>query len=53
MIDQYSIWHTGSTPRPPLGIIRREVLPVLHVRLELLAFFGGISALSFWVSMTW
>lgn len=35
------------------GQLRREVLPVLRVRLELLAFFGGISALSFWASMTW
>jgi hypothetical protein len=33
--------------------LRREVLPVLRARLELVAFFVGVSALSFWASMTW
>lgn len=33
--------------------LRREVRPVLRIRLELLAFFAGVSALSFWVAMTW
>lgn len=33
--------------------LRREVEPVLRVRLELVAFFAAVSALSFWASMTW
>ncbi len=33
--------------------LTREVLPVLRIRLELVAFFAGVSALSFWASMTW
>lgn len=33
--------------------LRREVRPVLRIRLELVAFFASISALSFWASMTW
>ena len=34
-------------------MLRREVRPVLRVRLELVAFFAGISALSFWLSYVW
>jgi len=34
------------TPRA----LRREVRPVTRIRLELLAFFAGISALSFWAA---
>lgn len=34
-------------------MLRREVEPVLRIRLELLAFFAGVSALSFWASLTW
>lgn len=33
--------------------LRREVEPVLHIRLELVAFFVAVSALSFWASLTW
>lgn len=33
--------------------LRREVEPVFRIRLELLAFFAGVSTLSFWASMTW
>jgi hypothetical protein len=46
MIDRYGI-------HVPTPILRREVRPVLRVRLELVAFFTGVSALSFWASMTW
>lgn len=30
--------------------LQREVLPVLRVRLELAALFGGVGALAFWLS---
>lgn len=32
--------------------LRREVRPVVRIRLELLAFFAAISALSFWLTYT-
>lgn len=35
------------------GPLRREVQPVLRIRLELVAFFAGISALSFWAAFAW
>lgn len=33
-------------------VLRREVRPVVCIRLELFAFFAAISALTFWLTYT-
>ena len=33
-------------------MLTREVRPVVRLELALVAFFGGVAALSFWLSMT-